>query len=153
MGQTARFVFLMTRTKKGQSWRAMSATIRVERWSKPQCQLTRGAGGPGDTADESYKIGISMKPSYDLDKIKFATDRPTFEKAIEIYSSGGVKNLKLMILVLPRRSVAVMVFFITYMFPQSIMTEAIVTVMWARMICFASTWLPWPFMQYKVVRN
>lgn len=31
-----------------------------------------------------------MKPSYDLDKIKFATDRPTLEKAMEIYSSGGV---------------------------------------------------------------
>jgi hypothetical protein len=35
-----------------------------------------------------------MKPSYDLDKIKFATDKPTFGKAVGIYESGGVKNFK-----------------------------------------------------------
>lgn len=35
-----------------------------------------------------------MKPKYDLDKIKFATDEPTFGKAVEIYESGGVKNFK-----------------------------------------------------------
>lgn len=33
-----------------------------------------------------------MIPRYDLDKIKFATDAPTFEKAVAIYESGGVKN-------------------------------------------------------------
>jgi len=33
-----------------------------------------------------------MKSAYDLDKIKFATDRPTFEKAVDIYESGGVNN-------------------------------------------------------------
>lgn len=33
-----------------------------------------------------------MIPRYDLDKIKFATDGPTFEKAAAIYESGGVKN-------------------------------------------------------------
>lgn len=35
-----------------------------------------------------------MKPSYDLDKIKFATDAATFEKAVRIYETGGVKNFK-----------------------------------------------------------
>lgn len=35
-----------------------------------------------------------MQPKYDLDKIKFATDGPTFEKAVGIYESGGVKNFK-----------------------------------------------------------
>lgn len=33
-----------------------------------------------------------MQPLYNLDKIKFATDRPTFEKAVGIYETGGVKN-------------------------------------------------------------
>lgn len=33
-----------------------------------------------------------MKPVYDLDKIKFATDGPTFAKAVAIYESGGVKD-------------------------------------------------------------
>lgn len=35
-----------------------------------------------------------MGLAYDLDKIKFATDRPTFEKAVGIYETGGVKDLK-----------------------------------------------------------
>ena len=35
-----------------------------------------------------------MVPKYDLDKIKFATDGPTFEKAVGIYESGGVKNFR-----------------------------------------------------------
>ena len=35
-----------------------------------------------------------MQPKYDLDKIKFASDGPTFEKAISIYESGGVKNFR-----------------------------------------------------------
>lgn len=35
-----------------------------------------------------------MRPKYDLDKIKFATDGPTFEKAVGIYESGGVKNFE-----------------------------------------------------------
>ncbi len=33
-----------------------------------------------------------MPPKYDLNKIKFATSAPTFEKAVAIYDSGGVKN-------------------------------------------------------------
>lgn len=39
-------------------------------------------------------MNISMKPIYDLDKIKFATDRPTLEKAMEIYSASGVQKFK-----------------------------------------------------------
>ncbi len=35
-----------------------------------------------------------MPPKYDLDKIKFATDGPTFEKAVSIYESGGVKSFR-----------------------------------------------------------
>ena len=35
-----------------------------------------------------------MRPTYDLDKIKFATDASTFEKAVDIYESGGVKKFK-----------------------------------------------------------
>lgn len=31
-----------------------------------------------------------MEPHYDLDKIKFATDRPTFERAVKLYESGKV---------------------------------------------------------------
>ncbi|MBI2551170.1 hypothetical protein HYV73_02380 [Candidatus Uhrbacteria bacterium] len=31
-----------------------------------------------------------MKPSFDLDKIKFATDQPTYEKAVDLYESGKV---------------------------------------------------------------
>lgn len=31
-----------------------------------------------------------MLPNYDLDKIKFATDAPTFEKAVELYENGKV---------------------------------------------------------------
>ncbi|MEK9153183.1 MAG: SWIM zinc finger family protein [Patescibacteria group bacterium] len=31
-----------------------------------------------------------MPPNYDLDKIKFATDGPTFEKAVDLYESGKV---------------------------------------------------------------
>lgn len=35
-----------------------------------------------------------MQPKYDLDKIKFATDGPTFEKAIDLYESGKVTRFK-----------------------------------------------------------
>ncbi len=35
-----------------------------------------------------------MPPKYDLDKIKFSTDRPTFEKAVELYESGKVTHFK-----------------------------------------------------------
>jgi len=35
-----------------------------------------------------------MFPQYDLDKIKFATDQPTFDRAVKIYESGGVKNFE-----------------------------------------------------------
>ena len=35
-----------------------------------------------------------MLPKYDLDKIKFATDGPTFEKAVDLYEKGKVTQLK-----------------------------------------------------------
>lgn len=35
-----------------------------------------------------------MKVSYDLDKIKFATDAPTFERAIELYEKGKVTKFE-----------------------------------------------------------
>lgn len=35
-----------------------------------------------------------MIPKYDLDKIKFATDGPTFEKAAELYESGKVTKFR-----------------------------------------------------------
>ena len=35
-----------------------------------------------------------MLPDYDLDKIKFATDGPTFEKAVALYEAGKVTKFK-----------------------------------------------------------
>jgi len=35
-----------------------------------------------------------MIPKFDFNKIKFATDPPTFEKAVDLYDSGKVKNFK-----------------------------------------------------------
>jgi hypothetical protein len=35
-----------------------------------------------------------MPPKYDIDKIKFATDAPTFKKAVELYESGKVTNFE-----------------------------------------------------------
>ena len=35
-----------------------------------------------------------MLPKYDLDKIKFATDEPTFEKAVDLYDKGKVTKFK-----------------------------------------------------------
>jgi hypothetical protein len=35
-----------------------------------------------------------MPPKFDLDKIKFATDGPTFEKAVVLYESGKVSQFK-----------------------------------------------------------
>ncbi len=35
-----------------------------------------------------------MSPKFDLDKIKFATDGPTFEKAVRLYESGKVSQFK-----------------------------------------------------------
>lgn len=35
-----------------------------------------------------------MKPLYNIEKIRFATDRPTLERAIGIYESNGVINFK-----------------------------------------------------------
>lgn len=35
-----------------------------------------------------------MKAKYDLDKIRFATDRPTFEKAVALYESGKVTDFE-----------------------------------------------------------
>ncbi|HEY4505820.1 MAG TPA: hypothetical protein VJG67_03975 [Candidatus Paceibacterota bacterium] len=35
-----------------------------------------------------------MRPKYDLDKIKFATDAPTFEKAVDLYEKGKVTQFK-----------------------------------------------------------
>ena len=42
-----------------------------------------------------YKQCINiMQPKYDLEKIKFATDGPTFEKAVELYESGKVTQFE-----------------------------------------------------------
>ncbi len=35
-----------------------------------------------------------MQPKYDLDKIKFATDAPTFEKAVDLYEKGKVTEFE-----------------------------------------------------------
>ena len=35
-----------------------------------------------------------MLPKYDLDKIKFATDPPTFEKAVDLYEKGKVTKFE-----------------------------------------------------------
>ncbi len=35
-----------------------------------------------------------MLPQYDLDKIKFATDAPTFERAVGLYGSGKITEFK-----------------------------------------------------------
>ncbi|MBI3684889.1 hypothetical protein HY250_00565 [Candidatus Azambacteria bacterium] len=35
-----------------------------------------------------------MTPKYDLDKIKFATDGPTFEKAVDLYEKGRVAKFE-----------------------------------------------------------
>ena len=35
-----------------------------------------------------------MPPKYDLEKIKFATDRPTFEKAVALYERGKVMQFE-----------------------------------------------------------
>lgn len=35
-----------------------------------------------------------MPPKFDFNKIKFATDTSTFEKAVDLYASGKVKNFK-----------------------------------------------------------
>jgi len=35
-----------------------------------------------------------MQPKYDLDKIKFATDGPTFERAVDLYEKGRVMQFK-----------------------------------------------------------
>ncbi len=35
-----------------------------------------------------------MKPSFDIDKIKYATDQPTYEKAVGLYESGKVTRVK-----------------------------------------------------------
>lgn len=37
---------------------------------------------------------MSMKPKYDLDKIKFATDGPTFEKAVDLYEKSKVAKFE-----------------------------------------------------------
>lgn len=37
---------------------------------------------------------MAMKPAYDLDKIRFATDAPTYERAIGLYESGKVTKFK-----------------------------------------------------------
>jgi hypothetical protein len=43
---------------------------------------------------ENEIIQVAMKPNYDLDKIKFATDAPTFERAARLFESGKVKNFQ-----------------------------------------------------------
>jgi len=35
-----------------------------------------------------------MKPKYDLDKIKFSTDRPTYKRAVDLYKTGKVTQFK-----------------------------------------------------------
>ncbi len=35
-----------------------------------------------------------MRPAYNLDKIKYATDQPTFEKAVALYEAGKVIQFK-----------------------------------------------------------
>lgn len=35
-----------------------------------------------------------LSPNYDLDKIKYATDGPTFEKAVELYESGKITGFE-----------------------------------------------------------
>src|SRR3990167_8492848 len=35
-----------------------------------------------------------MRPKYDLDKIKFATDASTFEKAVDLYEKGKITRFK-----------------------------------------------------------
>lgn len=35
-----------------------------------------------------------MLPKFDFNKIKFAVDSPTFEKAVALYESGKVKNFQ-----------------------------------------------------------
>lgn len=37
---------------------------------------------------------MRMKPKYDFNKIRFATDAPTFEKAVGLYESGKVTQFK-----------------------------------------------------------
>lgn len=37
---------------------------------------------------------MSIIPQYNIEKIKFATDRPTFERAIELYESGKVTEFR-----------------------------------------------------------
>lgn len=37
---------------------------------------------------------MHMKPKYDFNKIRFATDAPTFEKAVGLYESGKVTQFK-----------------------------------------------------------
>lgn len=44
-------------------------------------------------ADNS-KVKITVKPKYNLDKIKFSTDAPTFEKAVDLYECGKVTSFK-----------------------------------------------------------
>lgn len=35
-----------------------------------------------------------MRPAYDLDKIKFATDQPTFERAVGLYETGKITQFE-----------------------------------------------------------
>ena len=41
-----------------------------------------------------YKRAPGMRPDYDVDKIKFATDPPTFTKADGLYEGGKVTQFK-----------------------------------------------------------
>lgn len=40
------------------------------------------------------KNKLRVMPKYDLDKIRFGTDGPTFEKAVELYGAGKVTKFK-----------------------------------------------------------
>lgn len=37
---------------------------------------------------------MDLQPSYNLDKIRFATDQATFERAVDLYEGGKVKDVK-----------------------------------------------------------
>jgi len=43
---------------------------------------------------KTYLVKFFMQPKYDLDKIKFATDAPTFKKAVALYENGKVTQFK-----------------------------------------------------------
>jgi len=43
---------------------------------------------------KQMKEDKTMKPKYDLDKIKFSTDEPTYKRAVDLYEKGKVTQFK-----------------------------------------------------------